>query len=463
MALPFIPPAPRLVLACRMLAVLALAGVVGCRGEEGPGVSERGARQPQVATPVVASATPSVVPQVPARGEASRIVRLPPPDPLGESPSVLVDSEPPTLAGPAPEGTSAPTTEPAPAAAMVLPSDAVEARIAPLVERAFEAEEYDEDAEAAARASVDDLLAYYPAERELSTQLRSEVQQAFSLARNGALHAAKERFEELLGEMARTKDASRMTSRYSRSLAAGLRALREADDFENLTGDRKGDVLAIAAGHQTPMLHGAGLEWTLPHEAVAMYHRYAERKLAAAVEGEQAGSMMLFGLGKLHQQMAARRDNVPQALRKGLTFHRAAVLTHGGNHLAANEAGVLLARAGRYSQARPWLEQAAVQSQSSVTYRNLAYVCQKMGDTPGAQQHDLHAHQLASREMSQGQMSAERGITWVAPQDFNRMSGAAPVGGAPPAASGSEAVAHRGTPGANAPAPPSPTPRSRWR
>src|SRR5690606_27416212 len=83
---------------------------------------------------------------------------------------------------------------------------------------------------------------------------------------------------------------------------------------------------------------------------------------------------------------------------------------------------------------------AAVQSQSSVTYRNLAHVCQKMGDTPLAQQHDMHAHQLASHEMSRGQMSAERGITWVAPQDFNRMSGAAPMGAAPAA---SESVAQR--------------------
>jgi hypothetical protein len=53
--------------------------------------------------------------------------------------------------------------------------------------RAFTMEEYDEDAEAAAAASVDDLSAYVPAEGELSPHLRGEVQQAFTLARHGAL------------------------------------------------------------------------------------------------------------------------------------------------------------------------------------------------------------------------------------------------------------------------------------
>src|SRR5690606_10784631 len=74
-------------------------------------------------------------------------------------------------------------------------------------QRAFVMEEYDDDAEAAAAASVDDLSVYFTAEGELSPHLKPDVQQAFTLARHGALHASKGRFVELLQQMARTKDA----------------------------------------------------------------------------------------------------------------------------------------------------------------------------------------------------------------------------------------------------------------
>ncbi|MGI9455473.1 MAG: hypothetical protein ACR2NU_02875 [Aeoliella sp.] len=294
--------------------------------------------------------------------------------------------------------------------------------------RVFSTEELDDDALIAARTSADDVLAYFPAEAELSDQFRSQVQAAFTLARNGALHAARGRFESLLVELAHAKDASQMTDRHSRSLAAGLRALDEADDFRPAGGDVEVDTLTLAAGHQTPMLREPSVlkdkaKWTLPHEAIAMYHRYAERKLAAAVTEEQAGSMALYGLGKIYQQLAERRDDVPQAMRKSLTMYRGAVRAHGENHLAANEAGVLLARAGRYEQALPLLERAVELSNSSVTHQNLAFVHEKRGVAHLAHAHQREARKLATVEKSRGQLSAERGIAWMSPQEFNRRSG----------------------------------------
>ena len=296
--------------------------------------------------------------------------------------------------------------------------------------RVYSAEEIDDDALYAAKASASDVLAYFPAESELGEQFRPEVQAAFTLARNGALHAARDRFESILLQLARAKDASQMTDRHSRALAAGLRALEEADDFLMTRSEQSIDTLALAAGHQTPMLRDASLlqdrsKWTLPHEAIAMYHRYAERKLGAATGGEQSGSMVLYGLGKIYQQLAARHDTMPQALRKSLTMYRGAVLAHPQNHLAANEAGVLLARAGRFEQALPLLEQAVQLAQSSVTHQNLAYVYAKRGAAHLAQSHEYKAQQLAMQEKARGQLSAERGIAWMSPQEFNRRSGGA--------------------------------------
>lgn len=372
----------------------------------------------------------------PALATSQRVYRLPPPPvaPLELPGATLLDQLTPIaeeeLAGelepggqeaaqaPEAEGPHAEETDAEKEAPTAIAQDSVTSRAAP--GRAFAVAEFDDDAQLAVETSIDDVLAYFPAENELSRQFQPRVREAFTLARHGALHAAKRQFEDLLGELAQAKDASQMTDRHSRALAAGLRALREADDFAGASNNQPAPQ-AIAAGHQTPMLHEGSHEWTLPHEAIAMYHLYAQQKLAAAVTGEQAGSMMLFGLGKIHTQLA-ERDHLPQAIRKSLTMYRSALGAHQKNYLAANEAGVLLARAGRYAQALPLLDVAAQIGGSSATHRNLAHVHTKLGDAQLASQHRNIAMQVARREMARGQLSTERGIAWVSPQEFNRRS-----------------------------------------
>lgn len=319
--------------------------------------------------------------------------------------------------------------------------------------RAFEVDEFDEDAQLAASTSVEDVLAYFPAEKQLSKQFQPRVQEIYTLARHGALHAARARFEQLLLELAQAKDATQMTSRHTRALATGLRAIEEADDF--LARDTTTTTpQQIAAGHQTPMLHEGEVERILPHEAVAMYHLYAQQKLALAVEGEQAGSMMLFGLGKIYAQLA-ERDDRPQAVRKSLTMYRSAVGAHGGNHLAANEAGVLLARAGRYEQAAAMFERSAQLANSSATHRNLAYVMAKLERTQQAEAHRAAAEQIARQEIALGQLSAERGITWVSPDEFARRTS-----GGGPAAVASRPAAPQPTTAPPTTAPPASAPRA---
>lgn len=354
--------------------------------------------------------------------------RLPPPEckeHRAEEMGSLIESLPPI---PAEEfaGEPAPPTGAMARAMQAAPVEPLAPHLAedlpaatPPPSRAFAIEEFDADAELAANTTADDVLAFFPAEKELSDQFRPRVQEAFTLARNGALHAARARFEQLLFELAQAKDASQMTSRHSRSLATGLRALEEADDFVAVGGHRDVNAVSLAAGHQTPMLHEVDSKWTLPHEAIAMYHLYAQQKLAASVAGERAGSMMLFGVGKIYAQLA-ERDNLPQATRKSLTMYRSAVTAHGENHLAANEAGVLLARGGRYAPAATLLEQAARQGGASTTHRNLAYVHAKMDHPQIAQQHSVLADRIARGEVARGQLSAERGIAWVSPEEFNR-------------------------------------------
>jgi hypothetical protein len=200
-------------------------------------------------------------------------------------------------------------------------------------------------------------------------------------------------------------------------------ALDEADDFMPAGGITPSvELTSIAATHQTPMLKFGKPRYTLPHEAVALYHRFAQQKLGAAVAGEQAGSMALHGLGKIHARWAEIENEPLSDTRHSMTMYRAALVAHPRNHLAANELGVLLARAGRYEQAAVALEWAANLAGTATIYRNLAIVQNNRGEKALAATALAQSERLAALERTSGEVSRRHGVQWVAPQDMARAS-----------------------------------------
>lgn len=315
--------------------------------------------------------------------------------------------------------------------------------------------EFDEDAELAAQLTPEDLLTYSPAVAEISQKMLPEVREAFQLAQHGATHAAHEKFVRVLKRIAQAKDVEAMTDRHARSLEDGLRALDEADDFMPAGGVSLAlDLAAISATHQTPMLKIHQAKYTLPYEAVALYHRYAQQKLGAAVAGEQAGSMALHGLGKIHSRWADLGEDTVAITRRGMTMYRAALVAHPQNHLAANELGVMLAQAGRYDQAATALEWAAQLAGTSTIYHNLAHVQRQRGEVALAAAAEAHSVRLAQLERTSGEVARRHGVQWVSPQDFARVS----EGGSQMA----QRTASASTPAAEEPsAPPKPEPQPR--
>ena len=65
----------------------------------------------------------------------------------------------------------------------------------------------------------------------LTAQLLPAVQRGYNLAQRGAFYAARTEFIQVLRRVAQAKDATSGTDEHSRELAAGLRAMDEADDF----------------------------------------------------------------------------------------------------------------------------------------------------------------------------------------------------------------------------------------
>ena len=147
----------------------------------------------------------------------------------------------------------------------------------------------------------------YPAER--SEDLERTARQAdrhtyrgFELAGRRAYYAARAEFIGALRLVAEGLDAEYRTTAHSRSLAAGLTAIKEAEDFvpvgSRLEADL--DLAAIVGGHRTPVLKTAQTDRLTPRTALSTYFTFAQEQLAAAAGREVAGSMALHALGKLH-------------------------------------------------------------------------------------------------------------------------------------------------------------------
>lgn len=289
-----------------------------------------------------------------------------------------------------------------------------------------------------------DATPYTTTVAELSQQLLPSVREAYGLAQHGALYAAQAEFIQVLRRIAQAKDAEQGTDEHSRALAAGLRALDEAEDFapKGVALEAELNVAVLVSSHRTPVLAGHGAD-VLPHDAIARYHQYAELELGRAVAGEPAGSMTLHGLGKVYNRLALETDGDPRFERKAMTMFLAALVARPDNHLAANEVGVLLAKGGHAAQAAEVLKRAIDLTPTSTSYHNLAVVERQLGQHAYAAANDLYAQQLAARDRAIGAVSRNKGIAWVAPNEFSRSS--------PPPTTGYATAAPRGPAVPNSP------------
>jgi tetratricopeptide (TPR) repeat protein len=264
----------------------------------------------------------------------------------------------------------------------------------------------------------------YPANTAgLTTQLLPAVQRGYNLARRGAFFAARTEFIQVLRRVAQAKDAAAGTDRYSAALAAGLRAMDEADDFVPRGAQLEGelDVRSVASSHRTPVLREHS-ETILPHEAVALYHKFAQERLAQAAIDEQAGSMALYGLGKVYAYLAERRDDDVQCVRGAMTMYSAALDSCPNNNLAANELGVLLCRTGHPAEAVNHFTRAIDVAPTATAYHNLAVAQQKLNMPGESAANGQEARRLAAIERASGDVSRRAGVEWVSPDEMARIS-----------------------------------------
>ena len=278
-------------------------------------------------------------------------------------------------------------------------------------------------------------------DRELQLVARQaavHTRRGFAQANRMALFSARAEFIEALSIVAQAVDAVEQTNVHTQALAAGLRALKEADDFV-IRGSRLEadiDLATVVAGHRTPVLKGDDVQRTDEGLAVSTlvarqrYYSYAQQQLALAAAGQPAASMALYGLGRVYAALAAEqhqllRDPMPKAL----VFHQAALEAQPSNYLAANEIGVLLTQFGRYAEARRALEHSVSVKPQATTWHNLAVVLDHLGDRAAA-----HRARELSIAMSRGQGGGaavaganQPTVQWVRPETLAATSAGEPV------------------------------------
>jgi hypothetical protein len=235
-------------------------------------------------------------------------------------------------------------------------------------------------------------------------------------------------FIQVLRRTAQAKDAAFGSDEHSRALAAGLRAIDEAEDFipAGIQLEADLDVQIMASSHRTPVLKEHPKE-VLPHDAVVLYHHYAQDQLARAVAAEQSGSMALHGLGKIYCRLAVNHDDDVQLTANATTMYAAALAARPDNHLAANELGVMLCRGRRAAESAQLFQRTIDFAPSALAYHNLAIAQGKLGMHGQAAANEQESQRLAAWERATGAVSRRAGVQWVSPEQMSRVAQPGPV------------------------------------
>ena len=198
--------------------------------------------------------------------------------------------------------------------------------------------------------------------------------------------------------------------------------LVEAEDFLPKDGHLEAelDLAVIAGAHRTPVLREGDAKELTPLAAIQKYHTFAQEQLANAVGKEMAGSMALYGLGKLHIAIGdqQRGDGIASACPKAMAMLQSALIASPANHMASNELGVLFASNGRPVEARAAFEHSVVAHPTAEGWRNLALTCERLGKMDEA--YRAAQETLALRDKPNGKTSSvtasSRGsVRWVSP------------------------------------------------
>ena len=264
----------------------------------------------------------------------------------------------------------------------------------------------------------------------VATRADGQIRDAFETCGRGALFAGRSEMIQALRLIAQNADSLEGGGAHSDALAAGMRALEEAESFSP-RGSRlesELDMTTLVASHRTPVVREAlaGAERgrrITPLEAQNRYYTYAQQKLAEATAGLPIGAVALYGLGKIHGTLAAAdSDSRGVEEPRAMTLYQAALIVDPGNPLAAHELGVMLARNERYDEALAMLQHSAMIASLPETWQNLSRVHERRGEADLArrakQEADNARTRLSKAKPASHPALARGSVRWLDAEQF---------------------------------------------
>lgn len=350
-----------------------------------------------VAQPPVAKATVAQAPVVKAPVAQAPVVKTPVAQPPALGPSVVTVSSPAVTPPAVVESvapklvvmdrdTPPPSVEPAPlqASPRAAPTVVAARRVAPAPQVKLVAQPQLPPPASAPYVSTSSEESRHLA--VISKRAHEHVNYGFDLAERGALYSAEVEFSQALQLVAQGLDAHYGTQRHTKAVAAGLTALREADDFVPRPGQPPARLEEMISGHKTPVWEDAKTEDVPPLIAMQRYYAYAQQQFMVAAGRDPSAAMALYGMGRLQTALASEYGvKKMTAGPKAMALYQATVGVDPQNYLAANELGVMLARYGQLREAEVALRHSVQVAPRPENWRNLAEVYERMGDAQNAQ------------------------------------------------------------------------------
>ena len=253
---------------------------------------------------------------------------------------------------------------------------------------------------------------------------RKAVQMGFELVQRRANYSARARFVEALTIVARSLDEQTYSTTHVAALERGLKAYEEAEDFfpSATRPDRMVNLAAVLGGHETTLLEGVDPDRLSHRVCVREYMAFAEHELLTAVGSDPEASQALYGLGRLEAvDQTSTTESQRVRAHRVLMLYQTALKVNKQNYSAANELGVLLARAGQLEEAESALKHCISVSQEPTAYVNLASVYRRMGRMGEAANATQSAQVAKNRSAGPTYIASRPSVEWVDNGTFANM------------------------------------------
>jgi predicted Zn-dependent protease len=154
-----------------------------------------------------------------------------------------------------------------------------------------------------------------------------------------------------------------------------------------------------------------------PLQALQAYYEFATRRIADAVGSSDVAADALYALGKLYMTSApSDASGKPMDQARAIVMFQAALSADASEFRSANELGVLLARNGKWSEAKALFTRSLRVQPSPEAWRNLARTHAELGETHLARQAENECRLLEGQ--SENVLARSGSLQWVTPDEL---------------------------------------------